>query len=113
MYRRPSTSVTYAPCPLATKYGVPPTERKARTGEFTPPGMTREARSKSSSFVTAPSWGCAPDPSALARSPRELRSREHVGELGGEVGEDDVGAGALDRGDMLEGDGIAFDPAAL
>lgn len=27
--------------------GVPPTARKARTGEFTPPGVTREARSKS------------------------------------------------------------------
>ncbi|GGT31091.1 hypothetical protein GCM10014713_25620 [Streptomyces purpureus] len=27
--------------------GVPPTARKARTGEFTPPGVTRDARSKS------------------------------------------------------------------
>ena len=27
------------------KRGVPPTARKARTGEFTPPGMTRWARS--------------------------------------------------------------------
>src|SRR5512134_39840 len=36
----PSTSVTVAPCALAMKRGVPPTERKARTGEFTPPGIT-------------------------------------------------------------------------
>ena len=38
--------------------GVPPTARKARTGEFTPPGMTRWARSNSSAdfgaFVHAP-----------------------------------------------------------
>jgi hypothetical protein len=27
------------------KGGVPPTARKARTGEFTPPGMTAAARS--------------------------------------------------------------------
>ena len=27
--------------------GVPPTELKARTGELTPPGMEREARSNS------------------------------------------------------------------
>src|SRR6185295_11570270 len=30
------------------KRGVPPTARKARTGELTPPGMTRAARSNSS-----------------------------------------------------------------
>ena len=35
----------------ATKYGVPPTDRKARTGEFTPPGMTRCPRSNSDSLV--------------------------------------------------------------
>jgi hypothetical protein len=33
------------------KRGVPPTERKARTGEFTPPGMVRCARSKRVSFL--------------------------------------------------------------
>src|SRR4051812_1881195 len=93
MYSRPSTSTTREPLPLATKYGVPPTERKARTGEFTPPGMMREARRKSSSFVT--------------------NSPEHVGELGREVGEDDVGAGTLDGGDVLEGDGLTVDPPAL
>jgi hypothetical protein len=32
------------------KRGVPPTERKARTGELTPPGMTAWARVKSVSF---------------------------------------------------------------
>jgi hypothetical protein len=34
--------------------GVPPTEPNARTGEFTPPGMTARARANSESlrFVT-------------------------------------------------------------
>jgi hypothetical protein len=33
------------------KRGVPPTARKARTGELTPPGMTRWARSNSASLL--------------------------------------------------------------
>src|SRR5664279_5980006 len=40
----------YAPSARAMKRGVPPTARKARTGELTPPGMTRRARSKSSAL---------------------------------------------------------------
>ena len=42
--------------------GVPPTARNARTGEFTPPGMRRWARSKalhSSSSEKAPVLACA------------------------------------------------------
>src|SRR3990170_4312706 len=39
----------YAPSPRTTKRGVPPTAPKARTGESTPPGITRRARSNSSS----------------------------------------------------------------
>ncbi len=46
-YSRPSTSVMYGPRPLAMKRGVPPTARKARTGEFTPPGVTSRPRAKS------------------------------------------------------------------
>src|ERR1700748_3008102 len=41
----------YAPSPRAMKRGVPPTARNARTGEFTPPGMTFWARSNSCSLV--------------------------------------------------------------
>src|SRR4030066_2606074 len=36
----PSTSVTIAPFAFATNRGVPPTDRKARTGELTPPGIS-------------------------------------------------------------------------
>src|ERR1039458_8477367 len=44
MYRLPSASHTCAPRPRTRNGGVPPTERKARTGELTPPGMSRSAR---------------------------------------------------------------------
>src|SRR5260370_953055 len=39
MYSLPSTSQTRAPRAFSAKNGCPPTARKARTGEFTPPGM--------------------------------------------------------------------------
>src|SRR5262249_3043842 len=46
MYLLPSTSVIIAPSPCATNTGSTPTLRHARTGEFTPPGITCFARSK-------------------------------------------------------------------
>src|SRR6185436_20546873 len=49
MYERPSTSSMRAPTALATKNGVPPTPRNARTGLFTPPGISRWAEWKSDS----------------------------------------------------------------
>src|SRR5579884_1466631 len=45
----PSTSHSLDPCPRAMNGGVPPTPRKARTGEFTPPGISVCARAKISS----------------------------------------------------------------
>ncbi len=47
-YSRPSASVRYGPRPDTMNRGVPPTARKARTGEFTPPGVTADARSNRS-----------------------------------------------------------------
>src|SRR5438034_4152249 len=47
MYSLPSTSHTREPFALLTKKGSPPTPRKARTGEFTPPGMYSRASAKS------------------------------------------------------------------
>jgi hypothetical protein len=52
-YSRPSASVRYGPVPLTMKRGVPPTARKARTGELTPPGMTALARSNRACEVGA------------------------------------------------------------
>src|SRR3569623_757583 len=46
MYLLPSTSVSVAPSPCAMNTGSQPTLRHARTGELTPPGITRFARSK-------------------------------------------------------------------
>src|SRR5208282_4185805 len=45
MKRRPSAAVAYAPEARLKKIGSPPTPRKARTGEFTPPGMYLQASS--------------------------------------------------------------------
>src|SRR5437762_1698660 len=47
MYELPSSSWRCAFSPLAMKTGSPPTPRKARTGEFTPPGNSDFARSNS------------------------------------------------------------------
>ena len=49
MYSLPSTSKMCEPSPRAMKGGLPPTLRKARTGELTPPGMISCALRKSSS----------------------------------------------------------------
>src|SRR5690242_1806113 len=46
MYRPPSTSSTLAPEPRERNSGCPPTARKARTGELTPPGKSARASSK-------------------------------------------------------------------
>ena len=53
-YSRPSASVRYGPDPRTMNRGVPPTAPNARTGEFTPPGVTWSARENRSSlrFVT-------------------------------------------------------------
>src|SRR5215467_5147881 len=62
MYSRASASQMRLPSPRSMKGGTPPTARKARTGEFTPPGMTLRERSNSRSFF-------------------EVMSLEHRGEL--------------------------------
>ena len=48
-YSWPSTSVSRAPEAERMKRGVPPTARKARTGELTPPGVTALARANRAS----------------------------------------------------------------
>src|SRR5260221_13310029 len=48
MYSRPSSSTRRAPRPSRKNTGVPPTARNARTGELTPPGISRWDRSNSS-----------------------------------------------------------------
>ena len=50
--RLPSASVSQYPWAEVMNRGVPPTEVKARTGEFTPPGMTAQA--SANSFAETP-----------------------------------------------------------
>src|SRR3954469_5999239 len=62
-YSRPSTSVSRAPAAERMKRGVPPTARKARTGEFTPPAVTAHARANRASDrsgLTGPLWPRGP-----------------------------------------------------
>src|SRR5260370_5709952 len=90
-YGRPWVWRRYAPSPRATKNGSPPTAPKARTGELTPPGMRASARSKSDSTS-----GVEP----LGGFARQVRQHE-------------VGAGPLDRDQVLERDRVAVEPAEL
>src|SRR5882724_5768833 len=48
MYSLPSASQIREPLPRTMYGGSPPTDLNARTGESTPPGITREARACSS-----------------------------------------------------------------
>ena len=60
-------------------YGVPPTEAKDRTGESTPPGITRRARANQSALDAGGASSAT----------------ERLGHLGGEVGQDEVRPGPL------------------
>src|SRR5689334_22284024 len=89
MYSRPSSSTKRAPRPSRTKTGVPPTATKARTGEFTPPGMSSSERSKSArlrSYIAIASAIAAIERGEGARGGRDILRledrryhREHVG----------------------------------
>src|SRR5437868_9021470 len=90
--------------------GVPPTPPNARTGESTPPGITRLARSNSSSDRPMPGVILAP-PAARARA--RAPSGQPVRGFLGVVREDEVGAGSPDRREDLEGGPAAVDPSLL
>src|SRR6266699_1780762 len=94
MYSLPSTSHRSAPRPREKNSGSPPTALKARTGEFTPPGMTWRAFSNRLREM-------APTGSAPEQARRLL----------GEVGDDQVGSGPADGGERFQHDAITVDPA--
>src|SRR3954471_18517226 len=102
--------------------GVPPTARKARTGEFTPPGVTRPARSNSCADTGASyGYGSLTAPLSQARlcalatcwdgPSRGPRSAEPAGALARQVGEHRAGAGPADRGQRLQDGTPPVDPA--
>src|SRR5512140_724598 len=82
MYSFPSASQTCEPDPRSITTGVMPTERKARTGELTPPGMACCARRKMSSDLLCgltlapfPCYGRAPAKRMREAVERILRCR--------------------------------------
>src|SRR5205814_8807259 len=87
--------------------GVPPTERNARTGEFTPPGIASCARLKSSSdLVTTQGYRGPPlrapvdghdalPPLVNATLPDNRGVRHHPAVMAGAIGVLGVLAGAL------------------
>src|SRR5215472_1725154 len=79
MYSRPSASQMRLPSPRSMKRGTPPTARKARTGEFTPPGMVLRERSNNSSFFEAM---CDENRCELARALPDVFGVEQVADHG-------------------------------
>jgi hypothetical protein len=59
MNSRPSADQTCDPFARAKKIGSPPTPRNARTGEFTPPGMTLQASVKRLTDGLQHEWAAA------------------------------------------------------
>jgi hypothetical protein len=102
MYSRPSSSVRRAPRPSRKNTGVPPTARKARTGEFTPPG--KEALGSLKQLFAAFVHGSGPL-RAIEESGEGARRGTHVGgvEERGDDGEH-VGARGHHARRVLQGD---------
>src|SRR5260221_11170819 len=81
MYSLPSAPTRRAPKARCTNTGCPPTARNARTGLFTPPGISRSARS--SSVLETESdmrrrLACWARPPALRFPPRRLEVVGHA-----------------------------------
>src|ERR671921_2147981 len=134
MYELPSTSKMYEPSPRSMNRGSPPTERNARTGLFTPPGIRLTARSMSraersmarialaSMSLLLPCKRVKPPsrrlievytfwPVAAVRGLTRLG--EPAGDLRGIVGDDDIRAGALYARERLQNHGPLVEPAIL
>src|SRR5436309_2955163 len=88
------------------KRGVPPTPRKARTGLFTPPGITCWAAANSS--VERAVFACT-GVSVMRLFP----FGEPASGGFGKIGNDQVGARAFDRGEAFQRGAALVDPAAL
>src|SRR4051794_5852525 len=90
--RRPSSVSTYAPSPRAAKSGSSrPTDRIARTGELTPPGITFCARCQRAVRTSGP-----------IRKSRRVPGLEPARELLRPVRDHDVGARPTDRRQRLD-----------
>src|SRR5260370_33028829 len=88
--------------------GSPPTERNDRTGLFTPPTSTCSPRAKiSRDFFRL----CSGDGFATSQFPsEELDLLQPACCVLGMIREDDVGAGALNRGENFEDRALFVEP---
>src|SRR5208282_6312887 len=91
-----------APAPRAITRGVPPTERNARTGLFTPPTRIASAWRK----ISSERW-C--DLGALTGAPPSRL--QPAGRVFGVVGANNVGAGALDTREQFQYHALFVNPA--
>src|SRR5215471_1818045 len=104
MYSPPSASQMRLPFPLEMNGGEPPTAENERTGELTPPGISRLASRNSSSERND-----IGNPSPGPGSTRAEDARCFLGE----VGENQVGTGAPDGDERLHHDLGGVYPSSL
>src|SRR5262245_20294394 len=88
--------------------GSPPTERKARTGLFTPPTRICSASAKTSRERRRPCWGEGVE---LIEGPSCQRLFEPAGGVFRMIRQDKVRAGALNTGEYLENHSFFVEPA--
>ena len=81
-YCRPSASRMFAPLPLTTNRGIPPTEWNARTGLSTPP--TRLSRARLNSFSDSAARGATTASEPMS----DPQAVDHLLGHGEEAGED-------------------------
>jgi hypothetical protein len=95
MYSLPSASQMRQPLPRTMYGGSPPTDLKARTGESTPPGITRDARACSSwdlvrGFIGSLEYTTSSYVASLQTAYRSIDSSTYFGSfcsgLGAQVG---------------------------
>src|SRR3954453_21570601 len=124
MYWCPSMSWRYAPSARAMNGGSPPTAPNARAGLFTPPGITRLARTKASWLlgreyretdragvpgVTIDTPLRLPDGSSDLLNLAPAQPSRHVESV---IRQDHVCPGTLEAGEGLEHGAPLVDPAA-
>src|SRR6516225_7027779 len=116
MYSRPSTSHTRLPLARAMKRGVPPTARKARTGEFTPPGVVCWARSNSAWFRSVVMCGSGygfEQRGELGRTGMRVGGVEDVADHGEQIGARSDQWCGIFRGDAADTDDRTAECAGL
>src|SRR5260221_2615272 len=107
MYSRPSSSTRREPRASRKKTGVPPTARNARTGEFTPPGISSHDRSNSSrlgSYIGGSITGWIEESRDRVRRGTHVRGAKDRPDYGHQVGARIDRFERVIRGDAADGD---------